>query len=63
MEVIKTFEKVNKTKIPYSIGENRTGDLEKVYAKIDLAYEELGWKPMKDLESMCKSAWNWTAKD
>ena len=53
-ELIQTFERVNHTKLKYKISEPRKGDLPLVFAKVDKAYSELGWKAEKTLEDMCK---------
>jgi len=53
MEVIHTFEKVNKMKISYEIVGRREGDLENVYCDPTVAREILGWKAEKTLTDMC----------
>lgn len=58
LEIIETFERVNKIKIPYRIVERRTGDLAVCYAQIGKAKHELGWSTKRDLEEMCRDAWN-----
>jgi len=59
LEVIKTFEEVNKLKLNYKIGPRRPGDVEKVYADSRKANEVLKWKTEKSLGDALKSAWNW----
>ncbi len=59
MELIKTFEKVNKIKVPYSIGERRPGDPPAYYAVTDKISKELHWKATKSLEDAVHDAWNW----
>lgn len=58
LEVIKTFEKVNHLKINYKIKERRAGDIASCYADYTKAKKELGWQPNKNLEDMCKDAYN-----
>lgn len=53
-ELISTFENVNKCKLNYKINEPRKGDLPIVFATVNKAYEELGWKCKKTLEDMCR---------
>ncbi len=53
LEFIRTFEKVNNTKINYVFGPRREGDLESVYSKADKIYEELRWKSKKDIKDVC----------
>lgn len=62
LEVINTFEKVNKVKVNHKIVGRRPGDVAKLYAKTDLALQELGWKAEKNLEEMCQDSWNYILK-
>ncbi len=59
LEIIKTFEKVSNTKLPYKIVGRRDGDIEKVWADTALANNVLEWKAEKSLDEMILSAWNW----
>ena len=58
LEVIKTFEEVNKVKINYAFTERRSGDLPESYANANKALTELEWKSKLNLEDMCKDGWN-----
>ena len=62
LEVIKTFEVVNKVSIPFKISQRRIGDVSACYANTDKANNILGWKPMLNLEDMCASTWNFQKK-
>lgn len=62
LEVVNTFEKVNKVKLNYKIVDRRPGDVEQTYADTTLANEELGWKAELGLDEMMKSAWAWQQK-
>lgn len=57
LELIETFEKVNKIKIPYIITERRPGDVAQCYADPSLAKEFLGWKAEHNLEDMCRDVY------
>ncbi|SHK32688.1 UDP-glucose 4-epimerase [Anaerobranca californiensis DSM 14826] len=59
LDVVKNFEEATGQKIPYVITERRPGDIDKCYADPTKAYKELGWKAEKNLEDMCRDAWNW----
>ncbi|MDR0367632.1 MAG: UDP-glucose 4-epimerase GalE [Bacteroidales bacterium] len=59
LEIIKTFEKVSQTKLPYKIVGRRSGDVEKIWAETSFANTVLGWKAEKTLDEMILSAWNW----
>lgn len=54
MELINTFERVNKVKIPYVIQERRAGDISAMFANAKLAETELGWKAVHTVDEMCK---------
>jgi len=59
LEVIKTFEKVNKIKLNYKITDRRAGDITAAFADTNLANEELNWKAKHTLEEALGSAWQW----
>lgn len=62
LDIIKTFEKVNKLKLNYKISPRRAGDIEKVWADTSFANKELRWKTEKTLADSLKSAWEWEKK-
>lgn len=59
LEVINSFEKVSGLKLNYEIVERRAGDIEKVWADTEYANRELGWKALRGLDEMMRSAWDW----
>ncbi len=59
LELIKTFERVNNLKIPYSFIGRRNGDMENVVADNSKILEILNWSPKYSLEDMCRDGWNW----
>lgn len=59
LQLIKTFETVNKVKIPYVILPRREGDICEMYANAKLAEDELNWKAKHTLEEMCADFWLW----
>lgn len=59
MDIINTFEKVNKVKINYTIAARRKGDTTALYADATLAKEKLDWVATRDLEKMLRSSWIW----
>lgn len=62
LEVIKTFESVNKIKLNYKIVERRAGDITAAYANTTKANKILGWQAEHSLEAALKSAWDWQLK-
>jgi len=63
LEVLKAFEDASGKTIPYKIKDRRKGDIAQCYADPSYAYEILGWKASKNLQDMCKDAWNWQSKN
>lgn len=63
LELVNTFEKVNKVKIPRKIVERRPGDIDSCYASCEKAMEELGFKATKTIEDMCRDAYNFVKKN
>ena len=59
MEVIRSFEKVSGLKLNYQVAARRPGDVVKIWADPTFANQELGWKALKDLDEMMRSAWAW----
>ena len=59
LDLISTFEEVNKCKIPFQITKRREGDVCKLVARNRLALETLSWSPKRNLEEMCKDGWQW----
>jgi UDP-glucose 4-epimerase len=62
LEVIQTFEKVSKQKLPYKIVNRREGDIVSAYANTDKANAVLGWKSQFSLAEALESAWKWEIK-
>ncbi|XP_046601629.1 UDP-glucose 4-epimerase isoform X1 [Neodiprion lecontei] len=59
LELVKTFERVTGTTVPYVIQDRREGDIVSMYANASLAREELGWSTKYNVEEMCKDFWKW----
>lgn len=59
LELVKTFEQVNKIEIPYRIVPRRVGDVAQCYADPSKAKRLLGWQAQETLDTMCRDAWQW----
>lgn len=59
LELINTFEKVNKIKVPHIIGPRRDGDIAACYADPTKANKLLNWKAEKTLEQSLEDSWRW----
>ncbi|WP_431647020.1 UDP-glucose 4-epimerase GalE [Enterobacter hormaechei] len=63
LELIHTFEKINRISIPYLITERREGDIAECWSSPALAEQELGWRACKTLDDMLQDAWNFQVKN
>lgn len=59
LELVNTFEQVNKIKVPYIFTDRRAGDVAVCYSDPTKAEKELGWKAELGIEDMCRDAWKW----
>lgn len=58
LELVQAFENSTGSTIKYEITDRRPGDVTASYADTTKALRDLGWKAELDVESMCKSGWN-----
>lgn len=63
LDIIHAFEKACGKKLPYVIDPRRPGDIATCYSDPSKAEKVLGWKAEKNIEDMCKDAWNWQTKN
>lgn len=63
LEMIEAFSRESGKKIPYLIGARRPGDIATCYADPSLAAETLGWCATRDINAMCRDAWNWQVQN
>lgn len=63
LEIIRTFEKVNKVKIPYEIDQRRPGDAAQYWADPSKAEKVLHWKAKRSLDKMLIDSWSWHTKN
>mgnify|MGYP001860613351 FL=1 len=63
LDLVKTFEKVNKVKVPYKIVDRRPGDIDACYADPSKAYKEIGFKAEYGIEDMCRDSYNYILKN
>lgn len=63
LEIVNTFEKVNNVKVKYEITSRRPGDIDACYADPTYARKKLNWESEKDIEEMCKDAYNYVLKN
>ena len=59
LELISCFEKSTGEKVPFKIGDRRSGDIVTAYADTQKAEKLLDWKSKYTLSESLQSAWNW----
>ena len=63
LDVLKTFEKVSGTKIPYKIVDRRKGDIAKCFTDVSNVKKILSWEATRNLTDMCKDTLTWQKKN
>lgn len=63
LDVVSAFAKASGKNIPYTIAPRREGDIASCYADPHSAREILGWSAQRDLDQMCRDAWNFQSKN
>lgn len=63
LDIVKSFERVSKRKIPYQISPRRAGDIATVFANAEKAQHILRWKTEKDLNAMIEDTWRWQSQN
>ena len=58
LELVNAFERVNNIKVNKKIAPRRPGDIDACFASCDKAFKELGFKAEKDIDEMCRDAYN-----
>ena len=59
LEMVKRFEVLTNVKLPIQFGENRVGDIVKIWASATKAEKLLKWEAKFGLDDILLSAWNW----
>lgn len=62
LELVNKFQSITDVKLNYSIGNRRTGDVEKTYADAGLISKSFDWIPMYSIEDALLHAWQWEKK-
>ncbi len=62
LEIVNTFERVSGIKLNWKFGPRRSGDVEKIYAKIGKSRDLLNWTAELSIEDAVRDAWNWEKK-
>ncbi|MBO5344847.1 MAG: UDP-glucose 4-epimerase GalE [Clostridia bacterium] len=63
LDIVNAFNRVNGDLVKYEIAPRRPGDIDECYASPKKAEEELGFKAVRGLDEMCKSSYQYNAKN
>ncbi len=63
LDIVKAFSQACGRDLPYVIDPRRPGDVAQCYSDPAKAKEVLGWVAEKNIEDMCRDAWNWQSKN
>ncbi len=63
LDIVKAFSKACDMELPYVIDPRRPGDIATCYSDPAKARDVLGWTAEKNLDDMCRDAWNWQKKN
>ena len=63
LDVVHAFNEANGMNLPYRIVGRRPSDIAVCYADPAKSARVLGWKAGKNLQDMCRDAWNWQSKN
>lgn len=61
--VLQAFEKSSRRRIAHSVVARRSGDVAAYFADVSRAHALLGWRAQRNLDDMCRDAWNWQVKN
>ena len=62
LELLRTFEKVNKVNIPFKFQPRREGDIAICFCNPGRTHSALQWKAGYTIEDMCRDAWKYQMK-
>lgn len=63
LDLIYSFQEVNKIEIPHRFVARRVGDVAEVFANPSKAVSVLNFKPQRSINDMCADAWHFAKKD
>ncbi|MGP4789270.1 UDP-glucose 4-epimerase GalE [Psychrobacter sp. 1Y11] len=63
LDMVKAFEKVSNTKVPYQIVDKRDGDIASCYADATKAHQQLNWSTQRSVEDMMQDTWRWQTQN
>lgn len=63
LDVVRAFAEASEREIPYTIAPRREGDIAACYADPSTAAQVIGWSAQRNLDKMCKDAWNFQSKN
>lgn len=62
LDLVAAFQEATGCKVPMTDSERRDGDVAQLYAAVDKAERELGWKARRGLKEMCTDSWRFAMR-
>ena len=59
LQLLRAMERASGRDLPYEITPRRAGDIAECWADPGAAQQLLGWKAVRDLDTICADAWRW----
>ncbi|MCE1179977.1 MAG: UDP-glucose 4-epimerase GalE [Micrococcales bacterium] len=63
LELVHSFERACGHEIPYAVAPRRAGDIGSVFAAVDKAHAELGWRATRSVDEGTASTWKWQSQN
>ena len=59
LQLLHALERASGRELPYEIAPRRAGDIAECWADPGAAQQLLGWKAVRDIDTICADAWRW----
>jgi UDP-glucose 4-epimerase len=63
LELIAAFEQANGVKVPWVAAGRRAGDVASMFAQVEKAEREMGWRAKRGLAEMCADSWRFATRE
>ena len=63
LELVSAFEEATGQEIPCVDAERRSGDVAMLYAAVDKAERDLGWRALRGVKEMCADSWRFASRN
>lgn len=63
LEMVAAFEKASGKKVLLKFADRRAGDASTIFASVEKAATELGWRVQRGVDEMCRDQWAWASQN